>query len=91
MTTQWWLSTEMIGKVGSQKEAGPFSTRDDAFVARVALEKRGANLSVFEEEVDLTTSVPTDALRKLREVHFRSKGDACVYVHDFLAAIGDKS
>lgn len=59
MKTQWFVSTDMIGKPGSPKTAGPFSTRDDAFAARIAMERMGANLSVFEEEVAPESVVPT--------------------------------
>lgn len=61
-TTQWWISTDMIGKPGSPKTAGPFSTRDDAFNARTALEAMGANLSVFEEEVQPVVELPSEPM-----------------------------
>lgn len=57
---KWWVSTDLIGKPGSPKVAGPFSTREDAFAAREALEAMGANLSVFEEEITPAVDLPTE-------------------------------
>ncbi|RYE40907.1 MAG: hypothetical protein EOP24_39065 [Hyphomicrobiales bacterium] len=58
--TKWWVSTDLIGNPGSPKAAGPFSTREDAFAAREALEAMGANLSVFEEEITPAVDLPTE-------------------------------
>lgn len=54
----WWVSTDMIGKPGSPKTAGPFSTREDAFAARMGMEAMGANLSVFEEKPTPPVALP---------------------------------
>lgn len=55
--TEWWLlSGGFIGSESARTVSGPYSTSEDAFVARVTIERlRGANdLWVDSREVPIT-------------------------------------